>query len=370
MVEKAVTSVERFSDNLVLVRLSKPARAISTVPPVVGPDGLVESIIFAKVSESFSCERLTDFYRDILRSVGIGSGVVFLSAVSPEELIDLELSEVRARIFMTISPRPPTCLESPEVYESLRSGTVNIAVVIEEPLSFSAMVDLVKTVTEAKAAAFSDVLVRCESRAVGTVSDAVAILKPVDIADEMLFSGFSTRVGRAVARAVYGALVSKILGEDVNTDLKRVIGLGINELLDIFEHVYSKAAIPGLNTGEARERAREILAGFLKDPNVWSFLIAARELDLHGLAGTIPGLTSREFRDDSVKIVADEVLGLALALYLAGIKGMFSMYWVERIKKRGELPHDELGVFEDDVVSALVGSIITVLLDSFRGPQR
>ena len=363
MPQGAVAAVERPSKDLVVVRLSRPARAVSTVPPVLSPEGLVESVVFAKVPEDFHPEDLLSYYRGVLRSAGIGSGVVLLSAVSPRELVEVELPEARTRVFVTASTRPPACLGSPEVFEPLRAGTVNVAAVVEEPLASSAMVDLVRTIAEAKAAAFSDALVRCETRAFGTVSDAIAVVKPADLPEEVLFSGSSTRLGRVVAEAVYRVLVSKAMSEGLEELLRRATGLGVEEVLDVFSQAYSKAGVPGLNPMEARKRAEELLREVLGDPNVWSFLIAARELDIHGLSGTIPGVGAEEFAKDPVRLVADEVLGLALALYVAGLKGLFSTYWVERLKERGDLGHGVLGPFEDDVVSALVGSILTRLLD-------
>ena len=127
--------------------------------------------------------------------------------------------------------------------------------------------------------------------------------------------------------------------------------------------IYDKAPIPGVDRDKVREEARKILRSFLSDPNVWSFLIAARELDLHGFAGSIPNLSREEFQVDSKRIVADEVLGMALATYLAGVKAVFSMYWIERLKENKALEHYKLEMFEDDVVSALLASLLTKLLD-------
>lgn len=363
MLRRAVAAVEKPSEDIAIVRLSRVAQVVSTVPPVLSPEGLVESIVFARVPEDFYPKDLLEYYRKVLRSAGAGSGVVLLSAVPPKELVEVEVPEVGAEVFLTVSVEPPTCLGSPHVYEPMRAGTVNVAVVVEEPLARSAMVDLVRTVAEAKVAAFSDSLVRCESRALGTVSDAIAVVKPTDLPEEILFSGPATRLGRALAEVVYKAVISKAVGGDRGKLLKRVTGLGVEDVLEIFSQVYSRASIPGLSTGEAKEVARKHLGRALEDPNVWSFLIAARELDLHGLSGTIPGIGAEEFRRDPVRLVADEVLGLALSLYLAGLKGLFSMYWIERLKERGDLSHGSLHPFEDDVVSALVGSLLTKLLE-------
>ena len=214
--------------------------------------------------------------------------------------------------------------------------------------------------------AVSEILLRCTSRASGTVSDAVAIVLPRSRPKRYLFAGIATDVGNAIAKAVYRAILSRaitLLG--IDDFLKNVLGVDRERIVELALQLYRRAPIPGLSVDRVRKILRDILDDVLRDPNVWCLLIAARELDLHAYSSSIPHLSRDEFLNDTQKILADELLGIALSLYIAGAKGMFSMYWVERLKKNGVLSF-ELPMFEDDVLSALLGSLLTKLYDIYR----
>jgi len=360
--------VGRPRPDVVVVEFSEDMYVVSTIP-VVSETGFVRHVVFKQVPKDFDHPNPVRFYREVLADLGLSSGVVFLTAASLDKFRFMHLSDVRAAIFATIALEPPTCLEV-EPYKPLTVGTMNIAVALWQPLSLSALVDLVKTVAEAKALASSEALLRCVSRSPGTVTDAIVVLKPAGNGEEILFAGMSTTLGNAVAKAVHSIIVSEAMSRSPSEMLRNALGLSIDDIVRAFEELYSKYPIPGAPVEKASEATRRILGRLLRDPNVWSFIVAARELDLHGRWGTIPGLSADEFRSDSVRIVADEAFGIALSLYLAGLKGLFSMYWVERLKKSGEIRFGEAEMFEDDVVSALLGSLYTLVFDELTGEQR
>jgi len=360
--------VGRLRPDVVVVEFGEDMHVVSTVP-VVSRTGFVRHVVFKQVPKDFNHPNVVEFYREVLADLGLSNGVVFLTAASLDKFRFVHLSDVRAAIFATTALEPPTCLEV-EPYEPLAVGTINIAVALWQPLSLSALVDLVKTVAEAKALASSEALLRCVSRSPGTVTDAVAVLKPAGNGEEILFAGMSTTLGNAVAKAVHSIVAAEAMSRGPSELLRNALGLSIDDVVRVFEELYSKYPIPGAPIWKASDVARHILGRLLNDPNVWSFIVAARELDLHGRWGTIPGLSADEFRSDSVRIVADEALGIALSLYLAGLKGLFSMYWVERLKKSGELRFREAEMFEDDVVSALLGSLYTLVFEELTGEQR
>lgn len=68
MLRRAVAAVEKPSEDIAIVRLSRAAQVVSTVPPVLSPEGLVESIVFARVPEDFYPKDLLEYYRKVLRS--------------------------------------------------------------------------------------------------------------------------------------------------------------------------------------------------------------------------------------------------------------------------------------------------------------
>jgi len=360
--------IERPSPDLVVVEFGEDMEALSTVP-LISKKGSIRHAVFKRVPEDFNSSNVLEFYEGVLEELGLGEGLVFLTAANLDKFRVFELSEIDAAVFATAALKPATCLEA-ELYAPLRMGTINIAAAFWKPLSRSALADLLKTVAEAKALASSEALLRCASRPSGTVSDALAVLKPMRLGEEIQFAGMSTTLGNAVAKAVHSLVLSEASRESPSEALKKVLGFSEEEVLEMFGGLYSRFPIPGISLKEALDEAKRFLEEFLEDPNVWSLAIAARELDLHGRWGAIPGLSSEEFREDSVKIVADEALGISLSLYLAGLKGLFSMYWVERLKKSGEAGLKEPEMFEDDILSAILGSLYTLVFESLARGKR
>ncbi len=348
----------------VVIRFPKPMKAVSTLP-IISDNGVVESMVFRFVSKDFHQENIMGYYHSTLMEFGLRSGIVFITAAPMENFHHFRLDDIDSEIFMSIGLSPVLCMET-RVYEPMKISTINIGVVVRKPLSHNAMIDLLKTVVEAKSIASSDAMLRCGTRSCGTVTDAIAILKPLDLGDEILFIGMATTIGNSIARTVHRAIMSMALRNKSDV-LRNMIGVGCDELLEMFMKIYRYMPIPGVGDDIAREIAGKILDKVLADPNVWSFMVAAREVDLHGVVGSILGIDVDEFRNDSPRIVADEIIGMGLATYLAGMKGLFSMYWVERLKERGVIEHRRPGVFEDDIISAILGSLYTMLYDYVKG---
>ncbi len=352
---------------VLIVELREVMDLVSTVP-IIGVEP--RFIVFKTVDKDFNETKILDFYRRVLESIGIDSGVVLLTSVPVDDYVrEPLLKPFESEIIATIGLEPAVCIDFDTVFKPL-IGTINLAIITSAPLTNEAAIDLLRTVTEAKTLAAVDITLRCNSRSSGTVTDAIVIALPRTRRRTLLFAGMATDIGNAIAKAVYRLIMEKALSR-LGTDgfLKNVLGIDRERMLELALKIYRRAPIPGLSDEEARALLAAILDDVLRDPNVWSFLVAARELDLHAYAGSIPGLSKEEFLNDSVKIVADELLGIALALYVAGAKGLFSMYWIEKLKKSGAL-EPELPMFEDDVLSALLGSLLTRLYDSYRGESR
>jgi adenosylcobinamide hydrolase len=90
-----------------------------------------------------------------------------------------------------------------------RIGTINVFVVVRQPLSDAALVAAVQTATEAKAQALADAGVRALNHhgpATGTATDAICVAKPPGA--EIAFAGPATAIGGAIAHAVHGAVLS------------------------------------------------------------------------------------------------------------------------------------------------------------------
>lgn len=109
---------------------------------------------------------------------------------------------------------------------------------------------------------------------------------------------------------------------------------------------------PGVET---REKAEEVLGSILdkalQDPNVNSLVVAGFLLEEEGRRGSIPGLPREAFDKDPVLLVADEVLGMAIAEYIGGTRARFEYVRYDK-KKPGIL--GRLGPFLDDTVCGLI----------------
>ncbi len=110
---------------------------------------------------------------------------------------------------------------------------------------------------------------------------------------------------------------------------------------------------PGMETRErARELFEEELDAALADPNVCLLVYAGVLLERSGKKGELPAITKEQYDADLTFIVADEVLGMAIATYVGGTKGLFEYVRFDKQKPRilSELPP-----FLDDVMAALIG---------------
>lgn len=336
--------------------------AVASSAPFQPP--VASLVVFRRVGEDFNPGSLAGFYENVRREIGRRDSIVLLTSVDLEERLEIQgIEDPPGVAAVSIGLTPPTCPGAPS-HEPLPSSTINVAVAVKTGLTHSGLMDLFRTVVEAKTLASVELLLRCSSRSPGTVSDAVAVIAEKG---KLVTAGPATRVGGPVAEAVYGLITragARILapyGYVVNA-----LGYTLEELVGLALEAYRRAPVPGVGEEEVRLNVRKVLEGILRDPNVAALLIAARDLDLRGLAGTLPGLTGGEFKEDPRSIVADELLATALSLYIAGFKGLLAAYWVERLKSAGEVSITA-PVFEDDVISALVGSALSLVYDRLLG---
>ena len=328
------------------------------------------SIVFKRVDEDFNPGDLRGYYEGVREHAGRGDAIVFLTSVDlGDRLLLRELREPRGFIAASIGLGPPAC-PGMSGREPLRTGTINVAVVLDESLTESGLADLLRVVAEAKCLASVELLLRCSLRSPGTVTDSIAVGAREERSGGYVNAGMATSIGGPVAEAVYRLLVgegTRILGPEGM--LRNALGLTVDGLVELAVEAYRRAPVPGVSEDSVRREAERLLRGIISDPNVASLIIASRDLDLRGYVGALPGVGEEEFRSDTKRILADELIAMAISLYVAGVKGLFATYWVERLKEKGLISID-LPPFEDDVVSALVGSILTLIYDKLLGAGR
>jgi alpha-ribazole phosphatase CobZ len=105
---------------------------------------------------------------------------------------------------------------------------------------------------------------------------------------------------------------------------------------------------PGVETEEeAAELLREEFLEALSDVNVSCLEVACFRAQEDAEKDLIPGLTKERFRGRP-GFVADELLGLAIANYIAGVRGIFEFTRFDQakpgiLKKLGPITNDAIG---------------------------
>ncbi len=366
-------STNVFSKLRLLKLLKRDSEAIVLeLPPdylvasnALGSDGISRRryVAIVRVDDEDVRGRPEDILRRASAKAGIsvGDAVFLLTSADIERNVFVAALDhpKRIEIVMSASFDNPACVDVDKVYRPLGSSTMNIVALVNEGLTPSGLLDLYKLVVEVKSVTVASLLLRCRSSPMGTTTDAIAVVAPIGKAQ---CAGILTDVGNALAKALRELIVDAYRRmRTISTALGDVIGLSLEQLVELALRVYREAPIPGVSEDEIRRELAEVLRELLSDPNVWSFVIAARELDNHGYMGTLWRLSRDEFLADSARIVADEILGIALSSYAHGSRALFALFWVETIKKKLLNEVSELPMFEDDVASALIASALSIV---------
>jgi len=128
-------------------------------------------------------------------------------------------------------------------------------------------------------------------------------------------------------------------------------GITLKDLLDAGLELF--VPHPGLESVEkAAVVLREELLDALADVNVSTLMVMGFRAEEDAENGLIPGLSQERFLGRP-GLVADEVLGLAIAGYIAGTRGVFEYTRFDQAKP-GILK--KLGPITNDAVAALVAA--------------
>jgi len=302
----------------------------------------------------------------VCREYGLGPPCVgFMTAADVRKVITVTKETVNGVTAVTVATAGTTNALvageqiSQDILDSLnkrKAGTINIITAVDVPLEDCGMANAIMTMTEAKAAALKDVGLN----ATGTTSDAVAICCPPGKGGK--YAGTATDVGVAVARSVRAAVAGSVRkwtngkkgpAKDFMSRLEEM-GIGEAEMWEAAAGLY----VPDPSWGEEmiREKFRKHLRVLRKDINVNAMVFAAINMEEMGCRDEMYGLDRGRYFQDPVHLVADELLGIALAEYIAGTKGLFEYVRYDK-KKPGVL--GTLGPFLDDIVASLIGSIMS-----------
>jgi len=129
-------------------------------------------------------------------------------------------------------------------------------------------------------------------------------------------------------------------------------GITLNDLIKTALELF--VPHPGLETQEAAtEMFREEFLDTLSDVNVSTLEVACFRAQEDAENGLIPGLSQERF-NGRPGLVADELLGLAIANYIAGVRGIFEFTRFDQAKP-GILKR--LGPITNDAVGGLVAGV-------------
>lgn len=136
-------------------------------------------------------------------------------------------------------------------------------------------------------------------------------------------------------------------------DVLSEMGIAIDEIVASALELYFPH--PGVETRDKAEQVfRRELEIALADPNLALLIYAGVLLEAEGKKESLPNLKQSDYDNDLTCLIADEVLGLAIAKYIGGYKGMFDYVRYDKAKP-GIL--GTLGPFMDDIIGGLIGGV-------------
>ena len=137
---------------------------------------------------------------------------------------------------------------------------------------------------------------------------------------------------------------------------KRLVKEGIN--LDDLINTALEMYIHHPKLGTKEEMVQKLREGFKKtfqDVNVCALVIAGLCLEEEGKKGLIPGLSREEYKKDPVHLIADELLGIQIAQYIAGSRALFEFARFDK-EKPGILR--KLPPIMDDIIGGLIAGVL------------
>ncbi|MDR1691008.1 MAG: adenosylcobinamide amidohydrolase [Candidatus Methanoplasma sp.] len=253
---------------------------------------------------------------------------------------------------------------SQERYRMLVGGTINIIGISPVPLTDAAKVNIFLPMTEAKSAALGIL----GHRETGTTSDAVAIVSPIGD-NRAAYSGTGVPLGISMARSVKAAVISNLVKRrdfpQMGTFIDVLSRRGITMELMWEAALESYIPNPEWSTDDIKRRFESKMGILSEDINISSLIQGAIALEDLGDKDCICAMPRGMFAEDPIHLIADEIIGMQIAQYIAGTRGIFEFHRFDR-HKPGMI--SKLGPFMDDMLCGLIGGIMSsVYTDLFDG---
>ena len=335
-----------------------------------------DTLMIMEVPKLYDRKDPQNHIEEIRKDLGLPDNTVgFMTAAELEYVTTLEETEFEGmRTFTVATAGLGNQVEAGEVIEDMdarlvrslekekrirsrRPGTIITIGISPVPLTEGAKANSFIVMTEAKTAA----LLSLGHDSTGTTSDSVAIVSPIGKAREE-YCGTGTSLGislaRSVKNAVRKALIKREDYPETGTFLDKLSKMGITEerMWDAAMQIYYPN--PEWSTDTMRRMFRSQLTIYSKDVNVSSLIQGAIELDRLGNKDMICSMPRGMFATDPIHLIADEILGMQLAQYISGTRGIFEFHRFDR-HKPGIIK--QLGPFMDDIICGLVGGIMSAI---------
>jgi alpha-ribazole phosphatase CobZ len=245
-------------------------------------------------------------------------------------------------------------------YRSKGTGTINIVLLIDANLTEACMVDAVKTVTEAKSVALRELDIRSRfssNIASGTITDGVVVAHTGQ-GELIKYAGTGTMLGELIGKAVRKAVNEAIQKqEDVISNrplIKRLEerGISFEAILDTALELF--VSCERIDARVASQLLKEGLIQVLSNVNVAALVMAGLRLQEDWEHRLIPGLPAETFEKEHESLVADKILGMAIANYIAGAEGIFEY---TRFGKAKQAALMRLDPFSEDVIRGIIAGI-------------
>jgi len=244
---------------------------------------------------------------------------------------------------------------SQERYRMLLGGTINIIGISSQPLTDAAKVNFMMPMIEAKTAA----LAILGHRATGTTSDAIALVSPIG-GNRIDYTGTGVPAGISMARSVKAAVISNLVKRGdlpymgTFLDILKKKGITKEMMWDAALELYIPN--PQWDTADLKKRFESKLDILSKDVNVSALIQGAVALEDIGKKDCICAMPKGMYAEDPVHLIADEIIGMQIAQYIAGTRGIFEFHRFDR-HKPGIISTQ--GPFMDDMLCGLIGGVMS-----------
>ncbi|MGC8976103.1 MAG: phosphatidylglycerophosphatase A [Candidatus Ratteibacteria bacterium] len=240
-------------------------------------------------------------------------------------------------------------------------GTINVLFYTNCFLTESGFLNSLITITEAKTKIFQDFDIRSiysglENQATGTGTDNIIFISGDK--EKITYAGGHSKFGEILAKTVYFAIKesmekqNKIFIDRPIIERLRERGIRKEDIIKTAMETYIEDKKIG-DKNKVKKLFEKELEKILNDVNISSLIIAGLKLHEEGKKGIIPNL--KDYENDPVELIADEIIGIQIAEYIGGKLALFEFERIDRTKP-GIIK--KLPPFIDDIIGGLIAGIM------------